>query len=82
MIAGELWEAQGAVPICVDCHAPHEARKVFYDTNMSNGDCLRCHKDEQISAQSDGRSLYVDAEEYGRSIHGRESISCAQCHSE
>jgi predicted CXXCH cytochrome family protein len=80
VIAGELWEREGVVPICVECHSPHEARKVFYDTNMANADCLRCHSDEAIVASSDGRSLYADAEEYGKSKHGREVISCAQCH--
>ena len=34
VIAGALWERQGVIPICVECHSPHEARKVFYDTNM------------------------------------------------
>jgi len=80
VIAGELWEREGVVPICVECHSPHEIRKVFYDTNMSNADCLRCHSDKALTASSDGRSLFVDAEEYGRSIHGRSSVSCAQCH--
>ena len=80
VIAGELWEREGVVPICVECHSPHEARKVFYDTNMSNADCLRCHSETKIAAQTDGRSLYVDTAEHARSIHGRRGVSCAQCH--
>ncbi|HNQ23575.1 MAG TPA: cytochrome c3 family protein [Phycisphaerae bacterium] len=80
VVAGELWEKQGVVPICVECHSPHEVRKVFYDTNMSNADCLRCHADRRIAAEADGRSLFVDAEEHQRSIHGRKAVSCAQCH--
>ncbi len=80
IIAGELWEHHGVVPICVECHSPHEARKVFYDTQMSNADCLRCHANASLTATSDGRSLSVDAEEYGRSVHGRDAVSCAQCH--
>jgi len=79
-IAGELWEPTGVVPICVECHAPHEARKVFYDTNMSNADCLRCHQEEDLTAADDGRSLHVDPEEHAHSIHGRENVACAQCH--
>ena len=79
VIGGELWEKEGSVPLCVECHSPHEIRKVFYDTNMANADCLRCHATE-IKASSDGRSLRVDKEEHERSIHGRKSISCAQCH--
>ncbi len=79
VIAGELWEKEGIVPICVECHSPHEARRVFYDTNMSNEDCLRCHR-EPLTASSDGRSLQVDADEYLGSVHGRNDVSCAQCH--
>jgi len=79
VIAGALWEKQGAVPICVECHSPHEARRVFYDTNMSDADCQRCHQDPKITA-ADGRTLYVDSEEHRRSIHGRRAVSCAQCH--
>ncbi|MFH1744337.1 MAG: cytochrome c3 family protein, partial [bacterium] len=31
-IRGELWEKEpNKVPICVDCHAPHEIRKVIYE---------------------------------------------------
>ncbi|MBI4716993.1 MAG: hypothetical protein HY763_04255 [Planctomycetes bacterium] len=80
VIAGELWEREGAVPICVECHSPHEVRKVFYDTNMSNADCLSCHGNAGLTAAADGRSLYVDAAEHGNSIHGRKNVSCAQCH--
>lgn len=79
VIGGELWEREGAVPICVECHSPHEIRKVFYDTNMANADCLRCHS-TPITAKSDGRSLRVDEAEHASSIHGRKGISCAQCH--
>jgi len=80
VIAGELWEREGAVPICVECHSPHEIRKVYYDTNMSNADCLRCHSDAGLVASDDGRSLFVEADEHGQSIHGRSGVSCAQCH--
>ncbi len=80
IIAGQLWEAEGAVPICVECHSPHEIRKVFYDTNMSNADCLRCHQDRDLVSTEDGRSLYVEAERHGKSVHGRASVACAQCH--
>ena len=80
-IAGALWEKEGVVPICVDCHAPHEARKVFYDTNMSEADCLRCHGDPAIKTSSGRQELYVTANEHGSSVHGRNGVSCAQCHS-
>lgn len=80
VIAGELWEREGVVPLCVECHSPHEIRKVFYDTNMSNADCLRCHADPQLRASAGDRSLFVDADEHGNSIHGRKNVACAQCH--
>jgi thiosulfate reductase cytochrome b subunit len=80
VIAGELWEREGIVPICVECHAPHEVRKVFYDTNMSNADCLRCHINTAIEASSDGRSLHVDASRHAGSVHARHGVACAQCH--
>jgi hypothetical protein len=79
VIAAELWEVEGIVPICVECHSPHEVRRVFYDTNMSNADCLRCHTGE-VDASDDGRSLQVDLEEHAGSVHGRNGVSCAQCH--
>jgi cytochrome b subunit of formate dehydrogenase len=80
VVAGELWEKEGVVPLCVECHSPHEARKVFYDTNMSNADCLRCHGEAALAASDDGRSLFVESAEHAGSIHGREGITCAQCH--
>ena len=80
VVAGELWERHGIIPICVECHSPHEARKVFYDTNMSDADCLRCHGDAALKASDDGRSLFTDAKEHARSIHGRSDVACAQCH--
>ncbi|MEN8185326.1 MAG: cytochrome c3 family protein, partial [Myxococcota bacterium] len=43
IVAPELWSRAGAVPICVDCHQPHLVRKVTYQTNMSNAECLECH---------------------------------------
>ncbi len=31
VIRGELWEKQpNLIPACVDCHQPHEIRRVFY----------------------------------------------------
>ncbi|MFC1761357.1 cytochrome c3 family protein [Planctomycetota bacterium] len=81
IIGGVLWEQEGVVPICVECHSPHEARKVFYDTNLSNADCLRCHGNPETVAGNDGRSLFVNDDEHRKSIHYRKGVSCAQCHS-
>jgi cytochrome b subunit of formate dehydrogenase len=80
VIKGELWEEAGVVPLCVECHSPHEARRVFYDTNMANADCMRCHERPDIVASADRRSLLVDLAEHEGSIHGREGVSCSQCH--
>jgi predicted CXXCH cytochrome family protein len=83
VIDGKLWEEQPhMIPACVDCHEPHEARRVFYDTGMANRDCLRCHGREDLTMQRDGRtvSLFVDVDEYASSSH--HSTGCAQCHSQ
>jgi len=81
VIADELWETNGSLPVCVDCHAPHESRAVSYGTNMGDVDCLRCHTDPRVVSSADGRSLFVAAEEHAGSVHARHSIACAQCHS-
>ncbi|MCP4594218.1 MAG: hypothetical protein GY842_26105 [bacterium] len=84
IIAGELWaspdDSERTVPVCVECHSPHEIREVFYSTEMSNADCLSCHGSPELVAEEDGHSLYVDSKEYGESIHGRKVTACAQCH--
>jgi len=80
VIAGELWEKEGIVPICVECHAPHEARRVFYDQNMSNRDCLSCHADPEKVPAGARPSLLVDVTDFNHSIHARKAVSCAQCH--
>jgi cytochrome b subunit of formate dehydrogenase len=81
VIRGELWEKEAhTLPACVDCHQPHKVRKVFYDEGMADRDCLRCHERKETKASADGRSLYVDAAELGRSRHAKQR--CSQCHSE
>jgi hypothetical protein len=81
VIRGELWEKQAHVlPACVDCHQPHEIRKVYYDFGMADKDCLGCHDNPSLSATTDGRSVFVDYDEIKNSRH--KNISCAQCHSE
>jgi len=81
VIRGELWEKEpGKVPVCVDCHSPHEIRRVFYEEGMSNAECLKCHSNPSLSMQRFGEtvSLYVDSIETHNSIH--RSVTCAQCH--
>ena len=77
-----MWEKEANVlPACVDCHQPHKARKVFYDQGMANKDCIVCHEKKNITSSVDGRSLFVNVNEYAESIHGKK-IACSQCHSE
>lgn len=81
IIRGAMWEKEpNKVPNCVECHAPHEARKAVYDTGFANADCLLCHGKPDLVATADGRSLFVDADVFGGSIHGRKVVACAQCH--
>ncbi len=79
VIKGELWEKEEHVlPACVDCHQPHEIRKVFYTQGMSDKDCLGCHKRENITASADGRSLTVHQDVLNGS--GHQKVTCSQCH--
>ncbi len=81
IIKGELWEKQPeAIPVCVDCHQPHKARRVFYDQGVADNDCLTCHAKKDIVAAKDRRTLFVDGTEHTTSAHAK--VSCAQCHTE
>ena len=81
VIRGELWEKEPhKVPVCVECHAPHEARKILYETQTLNSECLSCHGDEDLRSDDGDRSLFVLEEEFAASIHGRKVIACTQCH--
>jgi cytochrome b subunit of formate dehydrogenase len=80
VIQGQMWEKEpNKVPVCVDCHQPHQVRKVFYG-EISNAECMRCHARDDIKTLRDGKevSLHVDTLAMGGSIHRK--ISCAQCH--
>jgi cytochrome b subunit of formate dehydrogenase/uncharacterized protein with PIN domain len=81
VIRGELWEKQPhLVPACVDCHEPHQIRKVFYTEGMANRDCMQCHADPNLSVTRGGEnvSLFVNEDELARSRHAR--TACVQCH--
>ncbi|HWR84139.1 MAG TPA: cytochrome c3 family protein, partial [Candidatus Deferrimicrobium sp.] len=81
VIKGELWEKEpGKVPICVDCHPPHEIRRVFYDEGLSDEECLACHDRPTLTTVRDGDtvSLVVDTLQILNSIHRK--TTCAQCH--
>jgi hypothetical protein len=79
VIRGELWEKElHVLPACVDCHQPHQIRKVFYDQGMADQDCLRCHERADLKSPKDGRALFVDALALKESAHLR--TACSQCH--
>jgi cytochrome b subunit of formate dehydrogenase len=83
VIEGRLWaEDPAKIPTCVDCHAPHEIRNVFYPDGLANRDCLTCHGELDIAMTRDGEtvSLYVDEEAFNASIHA--NTTCGQCHTE
>lgn len=83
VIDGELWESEpDHVPACVDCHSPHEIRRVYYETGAANEDCLTCHRDAELTGTSLGEptSLFFDEQAFYASAHG--TVACAQCHTE
>lgn len=81
IIKGELWEKESRIiPVCVDCHQPHKARKIFYEQGVADKDCLTCHSKSDIVSSTDGRSLFVDITQNNDSVHDK--VSCAQCHAE
>lgn len=81
VIKGELWRTNPeSIPVCVDCHQPHKARKAFYDQGVADRDCLVCHEKTDIKASLDGRSLFVNADELKSSMHVK--TACAKCHNE
>ncbi|MEJ2108597.1 MAG: cytochrome c3 family protein, partial [Acidobacteriota bacterium] len=81
VIKGELWEKEPhKIPVCVECHAPHESRKTLYNTQMLDSECLTCHGDEELKSSTEDRSLFVLEEAFAASVHGRKVIACTQCH--
>ena len=85
VVEGRLWEEEPhKIPACVDCHAPHEQRRVFYDPGTANEDCMECHDDPTLVGYShvadDTVSMYVDLEAYRASVHNE--TACAQCHTD
>jgi cytochrome b subunit of formate dehydrogenase len=83
VIEGRLWEEQPhLIPACVDCHAPHRIRRVFYESGAANADCMGCHGDSTLVgvARGDSMSLFVDEPSFVASTHAE--TPCAQCHTE
>ena len=83
VIEGRLWEEDpGKIPVCVDCHAPHKIRRVFYPNGLANKDCLTCHGRQDLAMTRNGKtvSLYIDEQAYSNSVHA--NTACAQCHTD
>ncbi len=84
IVRGELWEKEPhKVPACVECHAPHKARRVLYEDSMNDKFCMGCHGNKELTKiELDGteRSLYVDLEDFKHSIHKKKRIACVKCH--
>ncbi|MFQ6103473.1 MAG: cytochrome c3 family protein [Candidatus Glassbacteria bacterium] len=81
VIRGELWEKKPhEIPVCIDCHQPHNVRRVFYEESFPDGLCMDCHSRTDLTKNVDGKeiSLYVDEEEHKQSVHGVNS--CIKCH--
>jgi len=83
VIEGQLWiEEPSKIPTCVDCHAPHEIRSVFYPDGLADKDCLTCHSQPDLTMTRDGDrvSLYIDEQLFNDSVHA--GTACAQCHTD
>jgi predicted CXXCH cytochrome family protein len=82
VIRGELWEKDPhVIPACVDCHSPHQIRRVFYEDSLDDGFCMGCHGRPELTRAADGAvdSLYVDPSDLLVSAHGP-GIPCVRCH--
>jgi cytochrome b subunit of formate dehydrogenase len=77
IIAPELWQQPSQMPICVDCHIPHSQRQVSYGTNMNDQECLACHSSPTVGAPP---TPQIDVAGHQASVHGRNLVACAMCH--
>jgi cytochrome b subunit of formate dehydrogenase len=79
IIKGELWKKEAKVlPACVDCHQPHKIRKVFYEQNLSDESCRKCHENPKIGYSKTGKNMFVQHTDIINSVHTK--IACTQCH--
>lgn len=80
-IQGHLWQKEpDKIPVCVECHPPHQVRQVVYDESVTDKACLACHS--QSSHGTTGEmliaSLDINELELDRSVHSE--MSCIKCH--
>ena len=81
VIRGELWEKKPhQLPICIDCHQPHNVRRVLYEESFPDSQCMSCHQNRDLHkiVDSEEISLYVDEQELHHSVH--RVNSCIKCH--
>ena len=81
VVDGELWEQQPHdLPICVDCHQPHEVRRVLYEDSFPDQMCMDCHSNPELTRTVNGQeeSLFVDRDDLLHSDHS--TIQCIKCH--
>lgn len=81
VVNGELWEKRPhELPICVDCHQPHQVRRVQYTESYPNEFCMSCHQKADLHRTVDGKtqSLFVDLDQIAKSKHA--DIQCVKCH--
>ncbi len=82
-IRGELWAKEpNKIPVCIECHEPHKARKLFYEEGVSDRECMECHTQTDLVTIRDNDTipLYVDSVEVHDSFHRQNGVTCAQCH--
>jgi len=84
VIEGRLWEEEpDKIPACVDCHQPHEIRRVFYDAGVANADCMRCHEDPDLTGTTfDGSTVSMHVDEAAFNLLAHSGTACSQCHTE
>jgi hypothetical protein len=83
VVNGELWEKEPHnLPICVDCHQPHEVRRVLYVESFPDAMCMDCHSRPDVHKTVDGEvvSLQVDPDILMDSDHA--NIQCVKCHTD
>lgn len=81
VINGKLWENQPhKIPVCIECHAPHKVRRVFYTDSYPDDMCMKCHSNKDLYKVVDGKkvSLFVNLTEFKGSVHTVNS--CVKCH--
>ena len=86
VIRGELWEkAPHQVPVCIECHPPHEVRRVTYEEIYRDSDCLRCHGPEAGPEPLEPGGTPVQAKRISpEELHGSAHVNlpCIKCHTE